>query len=516
MGVSAQAPSGRGRSLVPGLAQVHARRWLALGLGALLPLAFAPFGIYPLAPLCLAGLFALWEDERPRAAASQAFCFGFGAFLVGLHWLYISLHTFGKAPLFVSLPLMLGLIAVLSGYLAGLAYVVNRWFAMRGLARWLLVLPAAWTLVEWLRGWVLGGFPWLSIGYSQIDSPLAGLAPVAGVFAVSFVVALTAGALIALVRGSHLQRVVAVVVAASLWLASGALRAVEWTEPAGERISVALVQGGITQDRKWLPEELEPTKALYQLLTEQHLDADLIVWPEAAVPQLLDEMATWLEPIFEMVRTGGKSLIFGVVEYDASTQSYYNAVLGYDGNISVYRKRHLVPFGEFFPVPAFVRKWLRLMSLPYTDFAHGDAAQPPLALDGQHIGVSICYEDAFGNELIGVLDRATLLANVSNDAWFGGSVAPHQHLQIARMRALEAGRYLMRTTNTGITAVIDAEGRVEKAIPQFDPAVLSGSVQPRTGLTPYARFGNWPVILCTLLALAAVGATARWRRVTAP
>jgi apolipoprotein N-acyltransferase len=250
------------------------------------------------------------------------------------------------------------------------------------------------------------------------------------------------------------------------------------------------------------------------MLTEQHLDADLIVWPEAAVPQLLDEMATWLEPIFEMVSGRGKSLLFGVVEYDASTQSYYNAVLGYDGNISVYRKRHLVPFGEFFPVPAFVRKWLRLMSLPYTDFTHGDKSQPPLALDRQRIGVSICYEDAFGNELIGVLDSATLLANVSNDAWFGGSVAPHQHLQIARMRALEAGRYLMRTTNTGITAIIDAEGRVEKAIPQFDPAVLTGSVQPRTGLTPYARLGNWPVVLCTLLALAIAAGIPRWLRRT--
>ena len=159
MTVPAQAPSGRGRFPVPGLTSARARRWVAFGLGALLPLSFAPFGIYPLAPLCLAGLFALWDGERPREAAWLAFCFGFGAYLAGLHWLYISLHTFGKAPHFVSLPLMLGLIAVLSGYLAGLAYAVNRFFPVPGLARWLLALPAAWTIVEWLRGWVLGGFP---------------------------------------------------------------------------------------------------------------------------------------------------------------------------------------------------------------------------------------------------------------------------------------------------------------------------------------------------------------------
>jgi apolipoprotein N-acyltransferase len=470
------------------------KRILALALGMLLPLAFAPFDVRPLAPLCLAGLFLLWEDERPRVAAAQAFCFGFGAFLVGLHWLYISLHTFGKAPLVVALPLMLALIAVLAGYLAALGYLVNRWFPTRGLVRWLLVLPAAWCLVEWLRGWVLGGFPWLAIGYSQIDTPLAGLAPVAGVYALSFVAALTAGALVALVRGSTLQRTAGVALVAILWLASGALRAHEWTQSSGPRVSVALVQGGITQDRKWLPEELEPTKALYQALTEEHLDAELIVWPEAAVPQLLDELGDYLGPIFDDVRERGHAILLGAVEYDAAADKYYNSVIGYDGTLSRYRKRHLVPFGEFFPVPAFVRQWLRLMSLPYTDFARGDPGQAPLALDGQHIGVSICYEDAFGEELIGVLDRATLLANVSNDAWFGGSVAPHQHLEIARMRALEAGRYLVRVTNTGVTAVIAANGAVEQRIPQFDPGVLEGSVQPRTGLTPYARTGNVVIV----------------------
>jgi apolipoprotein N-acyltransferase len=485
----------------PGLASGRARRWVALGLGALLPLAFAPFGIYPLAPLCLAALFLLWEGESPRRAAGHAFWFGFGAYLVGLHWLYISLHTFGKAPLFVSLPLMLGLIAVLSGYLAAIGYVVNRFFVAQGLVRWLLLLPAAWTLVEWLRGWVLGGFPWLSLGYSQIDAPLSSLAPLGGVYAIGFVVAVSAGAVVALLRGNVRQRVIAVGATAVLWLVSAGLHGIDWTRPSGDPITVALVQGGITQDRKWQPEELEPTKALYQNLTEQHLDADLIVWPEAAVPQLLDEMGDYLAPILELVHGHGKSILLGVVEYDAASNSYYNSVLGYDGEFSRYHKRHLVPFGEFFPVPAFVRNWLRLMSLPYSDFAHGDPAQPPLAIGGQHIGMSICYEDAFGAELIGVLDRATLLANVSNDAWFGGSVAPHQHLQIGRMRALEAGRYLMRTTNTGITAIIGANGKVEKEIPQFDPAVLTGRVQPRTGLTPYARFGNWPVMLCVLLAL---------------
>jgi len=485
-----------------------ARRVFAFGLGLLLPLAFAPFDLHPLAPLCLAGLFALWEGERPREAAVQAFWFGFGAFLLGLHWLYISLHTFGKAPLVVAIPLMLALIAILAGYLAAVGYLANRYFPGRGLARWLLALPATWTLVEWLRGWILGGFPWLAIGYSQIDTPLSGLAPIAGVYALSFAVALTGGALLALVRGSAWQRIVAIGAAAVLWLASAALHGHEWTRPVGARVSVALVQGGITQDRKWLPEELEPTKALYQTLTDQHLDTELIVWPEAAVPQLLDELGDYLGPLFEAVHARGHAILLGVVEYDGATASYYNSVIGYDGTISRYRKRHLVPFGEFFPVPGFVRRWLRLMSLPYTDFARGEPTQPPLALDGQHIGVSICYEDAFGEELIGVLDRATLLANVSNDAWFGGSVAPHQHLQIARMRALEAGRDLVRTTNTGITAVIAASGRVEQKIPQFDPAVLKGSVQPRTGLTPYALSGNATIVVF-LLASLGIGALAR-------
>lgn len=497
MDAPAQASSGRG-AVAARTCSPRARAWVAVGLGVLLPLAFAPFGIYPLAAISLAALFVLWEGASPREAAKLAFRFGFGAFLVGLHWLYISLHTFGKAPLFISVPLMLALVAVMAGYLAAIGYAVNRVWPQPGLVRWILVLPGAWTLDEWLRGWVLGGFPWLSVGYSQIDAPLAGLAPVGGVYAASFAVVLTAGALVALVRGTTTQKIVAVLAAASVWVAGAVLREVEWTEPAGEPLEVALVQGAITQDRKWLPEELEPTKALYRNLTEEHADADIVVWPEAAIPQLLDEMGEYLELILTDVHERGHALLFGVVEYEPSTRNYYNSVVGYDGEVARYRKRHLVPFGEFFPVPDFVRRWLRLMSLPYSDFARGSDAQPPLEILDQHIGVSICYEDAFGDELIGVLDRATLLVNVSNDAWFGGSVAPHQHLQIARMRALEAGRFLMRATNTGITALIAANGRVEKKIPQFDPGVLRGTVQPRRGLTPYARLGNWPVVILAL------------------
>jgi apolipoprotein N-acyltransferase len=502
--VPAHASSGSGEYASRVLPSARARAWLAFALGVALPLAFAPFGIYPVAVLCVAGLFWLWEGATPRVAAAHAFRFGFGAYLVGLHWLYTSLHVFGKAPLVLSLFLMVALVAILAGYLAALGWLVNRCFAAAGLWRWLVLLPGAWTLVEWLRGWVLGGFPWLSLGYSQVDSMLAGLAPVAGVYALTFAVALTAGGVVALVRGTPRQRASAAIVTAVVWLVAGALRGLDTTQPTGEPVSVALVQGGITQDRKWQPEELEPTKALYEMLTEQHLDADLIVWPEAAVPQLLDEMTDYLSPILDRIRTEGNVLVLGVVEYDASTQSYYNAVLGYDGGFALYRKRHLVPFGEFFPVPRFVRSWMRLMSLPYTDFDRGHPDQPPLALGGQHLGVSICYEDAFGDELIGVLDRATLLVNVSNDAWFGGSVAPHQHLQIARMRALEAGRYLLRATNTGITALIGANGVVKKAIPQFNPQVLRGTVQPRTGLTPYARFGNHLIVALCIAGLCAV------------
>jgi len=399
--------------------------------------------------------------------------------------------------------LMAGISAIMGAYHAALGYGVARWFPAPGVLRWIIVIPAAWLLVEWLRGWLLSGFGWLSVGYSQSDTWLAGFAPVGGVYLVSWIVLLCAGALLTLLRGdTRSQRVAASVLALS-WLAGFALTRVVWTESAGAPLSVAIVQGAIPQDMKWLSENLPTTLARYRDLSRTAYGADIIVWPESAPPDLANNLAEYLGGIASEAGARGSSLITGVVRASDDGKEYFNSVLAFDREIGWYDKHHLVPFAEFFPVPSFVRGWLRLMSLPYSDFTAGAAHQKPLEVAGQHIAASICYEDAYGSTQLPEMRQATLLVNVTNDAWFGHSSARYQHLQIARFRALEVGRFMIRAANDGVSAVIGPRGDVTARAPEYTPTVLRAEVQPLKGLTPYARVGNWAIVLFAASLLVA-------------
>jgi apolipoprotein N-acyltransferase len=350
-----------------------------------------------------------------------------------------------------------------------------------------------------LRGWLFSGFPWLSLGYSQIDSWLAGYAPLGGVYALSLLVMITAGALVALARERGFARVAMVLIAGLIWGVGAGLTRFEWTTRSGEPLSVSLVQGAISQDLKWQEENRDATLALYRELTERALGSRIIVWPEAALPALAHEVQDYIDTLHREARARGSDLVIGVLRYDFERKQYRNSIAAMSEQTTWYDKRRLVPFGEYFPVPPFVRSWMRLMSLPYVDMTAGAPQQPPLRAAGQLLGATICYEDAYGSQQLAVLREATLLINVSNDAWFGDSTAPHQHLEIARMRALEGGRPMLRATNDGITAVIGADGRVLQKIPQFEPGVLTATVEPRTGLTLYAQTGNVPVVAwCSL------------------
>jgi len=477
---------------------------LALAAGAACSLAFSPTGLVPLAVACPAALFLLWEDAGPRRAAWLGLAYGTGLFVSGTYWIYTAVHVFGKAPTWLALFLMLGLVAIMASYYALVGWVVARWLPRGSAGRWLVALPALWVLMEWLRGWLFSGFPWLEIGYAHSDSPLAGYAPVGGLHLVTLAGALTAGAAVAAIRGAQRDRVVAVLVAALAWTAGAALRERLWTSPSGEEIPVAVVQGAVPQDLKWQDEHRDATLTLYRDMTDTVLGTRLIVWPEAALPVLAHEAGPYLVSLWEDAEEAGSDLMLGLLRYDEDSGRYYNGLVALSGEqAGWYYKRRLVPFGEFFPVPRVVRSWMRLMSLTYVDMTPGDDDQPPLDAAGQKVGVTICYEDAYGSEQLGVLDSATLLVNVTNNAWFGDSTAPHQQLQMARFRALEAGRYLVRATSNGITAIIAPDGRVAAQAPQFEPAVLRGTVRPFTGLTPYARTGNWPVLgACCVLLLA--------------
>jgi apolipoprotein N-acyltransferase len=481
--------------------------WLAALAGAATTFAFAPFGIFPLAILGPAFLFLLWDDATPRQAVKTGFAWGAGLFLAGTWWIYTAIHDFGGAPMWLAAILLLVPVAVMGSYYALLGWLATRFDRISRLAHCLLLLPAGWTLMEWLRGWLLSGFPWLQLGYAHSDSWLAALAPIGGVHLVTFASAVTAGALLVILRAGWRERGIALAVIVVIWGGSWGFAGRQWTAPVGDEVSVALLQGAIPQDEKWQVEHRKETLDLYRAMNREALGQQLIVWPESALPVLAHEADVYLAAIRAESRARNSDVLIGLLQFDFDSGEIRNGLLAMSATGDAwYYKRRLVPFGEFFPVPDFVRRWMRLMSLPYYDMTPGMEHQPPLPAAGQMLGATICYEDAYGSEQLAVLAEATLLVNVTNNAWFGHSAAPHQQLQMARFRAREAGRSLVRSTSNGITAVIGPDGMTVAVAPQFVQAVLKSSVQPMTGLTPYARTGNWPVLLgCALMALICIG-----------
>jgi apolipoprotein N-acyltransferase len=482
----------------------------AAALGGLTVLAFAPYGFYLLPLFTLAGLLWLIAPFGWRRAAWRGFVFGAGEFLCGVHWIYISLHDMGGVPPLPAAFMVLVMTTIMALYFAAACAMTAAWG--RGSWRALLVFPAAWTLMEWLRGWFLTGFPWLNLGYSQVDSALAGYAPYLAGFGVAFVVVLGAGLLLTALESASWRR--AALPAAglvALWLAGWGLGAVRWTHPAGAPLPVTLIQGDVPQDQKWEPEAFIPTLHLYRKLTDQNWDSKLIIWPEAAVPAYQDEVQIdFLDPLEADARSHGTDIVLGVPTYDG--ENYYNSVISLGSHDGTYNKRQLVPFGENFEfLPLWVKHILRDAELPYSSFSPGAAEQPLLKAAGYEVGTSICYEDAYGEEIRRALPGAAFLINVSNDGWFGDSIALPQHLEIARLRAIEAGRWLLRTTNTGITAIVDDRGRVRATAPTDQVYVLKGEIQPLAGATPVALWGDGPAVGFSFLALAAFGWRSRRR-----
>ena len=485
----------------------------AAALGALHSLSFAPFAVWPLGPLCLAALWLLWRGLPARRAAWVGFAFSAGLFLSGTYWLYTSIHVLGKAPVALALILMLGLVALMGSYTAVLAALLARRERDDRLSHLLWVLPGSWVLMEWFRGWFLSGFPWLAVGYGQIDTPLVGYAPVFGIYGVSLLTAMTAGAVVALFVLPGWRRLAPACLMVLLWGVGAGLSHVPWTQPSAPPVSVALVQGAISQDLKWQEDNRDASLSVYQRLTAEAYGARLIVWPESTLPELYQDAVPYLTGIYRDAHARGSDLLLGLIRYDVQNGELRNGLVALSDRELWYDKRRLVPFGEFFPVPAFIREWMRLKNMGFVDFSPGPARQPPLEAGGQRLAATICYEDAYAVEQLDELGSATLLVNVSNDAWFGDSTAPHQHLQITRMRAIEAGRWLMRATNNGISALIDPSGRVVRRSHQFVPEVLRGEVVPYHGQTPYARLKNWPVLLWCTAGIAWIFLRRlRWRR----
>ena len=479
-----------------------ARRAVAFGAGALLACAFAPLQWWPLAILCPAVLMWLWEEAAPREAAWTGFWFSFGTFLAGTYWIYVSVHDLGKAPVWLTIAIMLGLIGIMALYNGIIGYAAARWLPRSGPWRWLVGLPALWLLIEWWRGWFLSGFSWLSLGYSQTDTWLAPLAPILGVYGISLVLLLSAGALVALLRGTARVRLAAVAILVAPWMAGALLGSIPWTHASGAPVSVAVIQADIPQEEKWQDAYADKILERYRKMTESALGTKLIVWPEAALPEPANNLLPYIALVDRETQARGSSLVLGVVRASEDGQHYYDSILALGSQASWYAKDHLVPFAEFFPVPHFVRNWLRLMSLPYDSFDRGGTNQSPLPVAGLELGATVCYEVGYGSYMLHMLPKADALVNVTNDAWFGHSTARYEQFQMARMRALEEGRSMIVATNDGISAIIGPHGEVQASAPPYQPYVLRSSVTPRAGLTPFARVGNWLIVSLGALGFA--------------
>ncbi len=470
--------------------------------GAILPLAFAPFGIFPLALISPLLLFACWQRATPRRAFWRGWLYGAGAFGAGVFWIHESFQ-FNNIGLAVAIPLTALFVMYLALFPAFAGYVSRRLGVVPETARLLLAYPALWVLAEWLRGWLFTGFSWLQLGYSQIDSPLAGYLPLAGVYGVSWLVAFLAALILYAFDGSRRVRAAAVGAIAAVLLTGGLLRGVSWSEDAGAEIRVALVQGNIPQDQKWLPSMRQPTLDRYLTLSRRHWDADLVVWPESAVPGIFHRMRSFIDSLNEEARRNRSQVLLGIPAVDPAAGKFTNSVVIVGSADGMYHKRHLVPFGEYLPLDSLLRPLTEAAGIPVSNFSPGPKKQPLLNAAGYPIALSICYEIAFGDEIIRDLPEARFLVTVSNDAWFGTSIGPHQHFEIARVRALETGRFLLRATNTGITAIVGPDGGVRARLGQFETGVLEGEISPRSGATPYVVVGDYPLIAAMFLLLAA-------------
>ena len=471
---------------------------IALLSGAMLPLAFAPFFYHPVAELSLFILLNLWSKKTPVLSARLGLCFGIGFFGSGIYWLYISIHYYGGSSVVTALLILLLLIIGLATYYAIVGYLLNRFFPCPNYYRLLLAFPTIWTISEWLRGYCFSGFPWLFLGYSHLNTPLEGFAPVFGVYGVSFVVAQTAGAIVISYQQLKKRKfpLITMLLISLLWTVGYTLNQINWTKkkPNQQPITACIVQGNISQAQKWQSSELDKIVNHYIELTKEALKDtkyNLIVWPEAAIPVINQKVKEQLLKLDLELQSKQAILITGTSLYNQQTTSYFNSLIALGAASSTYHKKQLVPFGEYWPFKPLL-SWLEnFIYIPMSDFEAGNADQSVLRLNKLTIAPFICYEIAYPDLLINYLPEANFIVTISDDSWFGKTTAAAQHLQIAQMRSLETGRYQLFATNTGITAIINHRGKIIAQAAPFEIAIINSSIEAYEKLTPWVKLNKF-------------------------
>lgn len=480
---------------------------LAISFGMLLTLAFAPFNFFALSFLMPLGLLSLLHQASAKKAFYIGFCFGLGCFGAGLYWVYISIHVFGNTPVVLALLLTALLMIYLAIFPAAACYFSNRYFSKHPYIKHLYIFPIFWVASEWMRGWLFTGFPWLFIGYSQSHTVLKNLAPIIGIYGISWVLLLSVGIFYNtyLYFKSHKQfycytHLLAFI---SIWSICYGLGFVQWSETMGETLKVSLVQGNIPQTLKWSPKHLQLSFDRYAALSEPLWGkSELIIWPEAAIPLGLNDARDFIKTMEARARESGSTLILGIPIEDKHSVGYFNGLISLGSTKQYYFKRRLVPFGEYIPFESIAKPIFNVIDIPIANLLAGQATQTPLLLHSTQILSSICYEIAFPELIRQAANKDIgLLLTITNDAWFGRSIAQAQHLQIAMMRALEFNKPLIFASNDGISALISPRGEIMATIPPYQTNVLTTEVKPMIGMTPWMQMGTTPLFLFMLTLL---------------
>ena len=479
--------------------------WAPLA-GALITLSLAPFNLWPLGILsCVIYAYLLCTCSA-KAALWRGWLFGLGMFGSGVSWVYVSIHVHGNAGVPLAAGLTILFCAGLALFQAAFAWCYVQF--VRPLPGGMLVgFPAVWVLFEWLREWLFTGFPWLYLGYAHVGTWISGWAPITGVYGLSFICAVTATCLFLAWRSRKpIACTTYVVIVITLWGGGAILKPTQWVAKASEQpLTVALVQPNVPQEHKWDPQWYRPILRQLREATDPLMGKDIVIWPESAVPNYLQNAQGFLDPIARRAATANTTLITGIPFRANGSSVYYNSIASLGFGKGVYHKQRLVPFGEYVPLEQQLRGLIDFFDLPMSAFSSGPAAQKPLRAGAYRAAPFICYEIVYGGMVAEGARDADLLITISNDSWFGNSIGPWQHLQIAQMRGRENGRYVLRATNNGISAIIDDQGRIVQKTDQFVATTLVGTAEVMLGNTPFSSFGNTPIIVGCFLGLLLMG-----------
>lgn len=471
---------------------------LALLAGGLITLSLAPFNFWPLSFLAPLAFWLLLKGLTNKQALFRGWFFGLGVFGSGASWVYVSIHDHSGTPAFMALGMTWAFVASLACLFALQAWIWQRWLSKTLV---LISWPALWVLMEALRSWLLTGFPWLLLGTAHLSTPFSGWAPVLGVYGLSAISVLTGLLIYTSLRFSiaHWQRGLALALLVTLPLAGFFLQQKQWTQAYGQPITLGLVQGNIAQADKWNPYKQREIISKYVTMSHQLGEVDFVLWPETALPLLPEEA----QPFMDLALEGAgenSSLITGLIARSDNSANYHNGLFTAGQASGSYYKIKLVPFGEYLPFEKQLRGLIDFFNLPMSSFTPGQEHPASLEAGSTKVAPLICYEVAYPDFVAKQALNTHWLLTVSNDGWFGSSIGPLQHFEMAQFRALETGRPMARVTNNGITAIIDYNGQVIDKIPQFIAGNLKGSIQPREGATPFMLTGSLPLwIFCLLL-----------------